>query len=527
MSRGAVEGNSTSLCPDPQEQALMDSHLYMNELGLTPFPGFQLRGDTLQDKEQECSVEHALVDAGRRDEIEQTGGTGGEVGAEISGVPRTGFDEVNAEATGTVDDMNDSYDPLFDSTIPELDLAFSRKRSAEELPENPSEKRQRQHPVSPDQTPPSLTTNTTHESHASFFDAFDSLFGGGIELPLVLPDEPLPDFREIPQAPSSPHRTSECTKEGFSLDEQDILATTTREFLQVRKEPVYKSPYPVSGGPLGYLPSNPALHVTCVAVGDKKMLNEIQSLRAQLYRTTRERDQYKKSLLQYAELDGSGKSPEQLLREENAMLRRVSTRHQSRVDEYKKEAAAWRNKLHEVSTLYNNLLYEIEVTKRLPAISLVPAEYEPHQPGQQSVPLPSMQSTGAGNSQPFGSSTQQSGQQIDAATIDLTPEPSFSQTSRNCMAAQITNAYNHPSDPPARQPEQTPEAIMIDLTEEDEALPTPPPEPEGATLKSLRSKKYGWLQAENGTSKTTQICTSPRTEDDELAVAMEEELSRT
>lgn len=520
MSRGAVEGNSTSLRPDPQEQALMDSHLYMNELGLTPFPGFQLRGDSLQDKEQECFVEHALVDAGRRGEIDQTDG---EVVAEISGVPWTRLDEINAEANATVNDMNDSYDPLFDSTVPELDFVFSRKRSAEELSEIPSEKRQRQHTESPDQTP-SLTTNSTHESHASFFDTFDSLFGGGIELPLVLSDEPLPDFREIPQAPSSLHRTSECTREGFSLDEQDILATTTHEFLQVRKEPEYKSPYPVSGGPLGYLPSNPALHVTCVAVGDEKMLNEIQSLRAQLYRTTRERDQYKKSLSQYAELDGSGKSPEQLLREENAMLRRVSTRHQSRVEEYKKEAAAWRNKLHEVSTLYNNLLYEIEVTKRLPAISLVPAEYKPHQYGQQSVPLSSMQNAGAGNSQPAGSPTRPLGQQIDAVTIDLTPESSFPQTSTNYMPAQVTNAYNQPSGPPARQPKQTPETIMIDLTEEDEPLPTPPPEPEGATLKSLRSKKYGWL---NDTSKSTQICTSPRFEDDELAVTIEEESSRT
>ncbi|KAL4751477.1 hypothetical protein BDW72DRAFT_173453 [Aspergillus terricola var. indicus] len=499
MSRGAVEGNSTSLHPDPQEQDLMDSHLYMNELGLTPFPGFQLRGDTLQDKEQEFSVEHALVDAGRRDEIEQTGGV---VGADISSVPRTGLDEINAEANDTVNDMSDSYDPLFDSTIPELDLAFSRKRSAEVLPEIWSEKRQRQrqHPESPDQTP-SLTTNSTHESHASFFDTFDSLFGGGIELPFVLPGEPLPDFKEIPQALSSLHGTSEYTKEGFSLNEQDILATTTREFLQVRKEPVYKSPYPVSGGPLGYLPSNPALHVTCVAVGDEKMLNEIQSLRAQLYRTTRERDQYKKSLLQYAELDGSGKSPEQLLREENAMLRRVSTRHQSRVDEYKKEAAAWRNRLHEVSTLYNNLLYEIEVTKRLPAI-LIPTEYKPHQPGQQSVPPPSMQCAGASNTQPSGFPRQQPGQQIDAVATVLTPE-SFPPTSRDCVPAQVTKAYNHPSGPPAREPQQTPEAIMIDLTEEDEALPTPPPEPEGATLKSLRSKKYGWLQSENDAFKTT------------------------
>ncbi|KAL4999578.1 hypothetical protein BDV10DRAFT_164570 [Aspergillus recurvatus] len=478
MNRGMVEGNFTSLRPDPQEQALMDfSHLHMNDLGLTPFPGFQLRGEALQDKEQDCFGELGLVDVGRRDVIEQIGGEAC-IGAEISGVPQTGLDKINAQAIGTVDDSNDLHDPLFDSTIPELDTAFSRKRSAEELQEFPPEKRQRQHPESPDQTP-SLTTNSTYESPASFFDTFDSLFGGGIEPPFVLPDEPLPDFEEISQAPSSPHRTSESTKEGFALDEQDILAITTREFLHVRKEPEYASPYPISGGPLGYLPSNPAIHVKCVAVGEDKMHNEIQSLRAQLYQTTRERDQYKKSLLHYAELDGSGKSPEQLLREENAMLRRVSTRHRSRVDEYKKEAAAWRNKLREVSTLYNNLLYEIEVTKRLPAISLAPAGYKPLQPGQQPE------------------------QRTEAVTIDLAPESSFPQTSRTCMPAQVAKACNHPADPPTQQPVQPPEAITIDLTEEDETPPTLPSEPESATLKSLRSKKYGWLQAENDASNPT------------------------
>ncbi|KAL6236448.1 hypothetical protein BDW75DRAFT_206835 [Aspergillus navahoensis] len=523
MNRGVVEGNSTSLRPDPQEQALMDfSHLHMNDLGLTPFPGFQLRGDTLQDKEQDRFGEHRLVDVGRRDVIEQTGGEAC-VCAEISGIPQTGLNEINAQANGTVDNPYDSYDPLFDSTIPELDTAFSCKRSAEELQELPPEKRQRQHTESPDQTP-SMTTNSTHESPASIFDTFDSLFGGGIELPFVLSDEPLPDF-EISQAPSSPHRTSELTKEGFALDEQDILATTTREFLRVRKEPEYASPYPVSGGPLGYLPSNPAIHVKCVAVGDDKMLNEIRSLRVQLCQTTRERDQYKRSLLQYAELDGSGKSPEQLLREENAMLRRVSTRHRSRVDEYKKEAAAWRNRLREVSTLYNNLLYEIEVTKRLPAISFVPAGYKPQQPEQQPVSLLSMQNRGVGKSQPSGPPAQQFEQRTAAVTIDLAPESSSPQTSRTCMPALVANACNHPADPPTQQPEQPPEAITIDLTEEDETLSTPP-EPGSATLESLRSKKYGWLQGENDASKSSRTCTSPRIENNELHL-MEDGLSRT
>ncbi|RDW76277.1 uncharacterized protein DSM5745_06269 [Aspergillus mulundensis] len=553
MNRDVVEGNSTSLSPNPQEPALMDaSHLHMNDLGLTPFPGFQLRGNTLQDQEQSCRDEHEHFGTGYRDDIQPTRGEGS-ISAEILGIPTPqtdleGFDAlVNNKA-----DSDDLFDPLFDSTIPELDDVFSRKRSAEELQESPPEKRQRQQTNPLDETP-SLTPDSTHESSASFFDTFDSMFCGPFELPLVLPDEPLFDL-EIPQPPFSPPRISESTREGFSLDEQDILSNTTREFLKMRKEPEYVSPYPVSGGPLGYLPSSPTIHVKCVAVGDEKANDEIRKLRAQLYRTTRERDQYKKSLSEYTKLDGTGKSPEQLLREENSSLRRVSTRHQARVEEYKQEASEWRTKLHNVSVLYNNLLYEIGVEKRLPSITSIPAGYKPPRktaviqppqapvimqdvagkcwafgPPTQQLEEPLVQSAGASNSQPFGRTIKQPMQEPRCVTIDLTPEPLSPQIS---VPEQATDAGNiHTSDPQPQQHElharQQLTAITIDLTEEDEAPPTPPPVSEHATLRSLRSKKYDWLQAGNDMVENSQVCTFSMVEDDELARMMEEELSRT
>ncbi|KAL4905753.1 hypothetical protein BDW74DRAFT_12547 [Aspergillus multicolor] len=517
MNRDVVEGNFTSLSPSPQERALMDvSHLPMNDLGLTPFPGFQLRGNTLQDQEQSCRDEHEYVSTSYRDDIQRPGDEA--IISAILGIPapQTDLDRFDALVAHKAD-SDDLLDPLFDSTIPELDDVFSRKRSAEEAQEFPPEKRQRQHTNPLDETP-SLTPDSTHESSASFFDNFDRMFGGAFEVPLVLPDEHLFDI-EIPQPPFSPPRISESTREGFSLDEQDILSNTTREILKVKKEPEYVSPYPISGGPLGYLPSNPTIHVKCVAVGDDKAIDEIGKLRALLYRTTRERDQYKRSLEQYTKLDGTGKSPEQLLREENSSLRRVSTRHQARVEEYKQEASEWRNKLHNVSVLYNDLLYEIGVEKRLPSVASIPAGYKPRKSAmiQPQAPVivqdvagnceplgspaqqpeePVVQSAGASNGQPFDRSITQPMQQPRAVTIDLTPEPLSPQIS---VPGQATDAGNiHISDPQAQQPELQPgqqtKAITIDLTEEDEAPPTPPPDSERATLRSLRSKKYGWLQ---------------------------------
>ncbi|KAL4781545.1 hypothetical protein BJX76DRAFT_14016 [Aspergillus varians] len=507
MNRDVVEGNPTSLrpstrFPDPQESlALMDlSHLHMNDLGLTPSPGFQLGGKSLQDKEHE-----AVDTAGDCTSIERKG-------------KETGYEGSEGQPSDTIDCCDDSYDPLFDSTVPELDFFFSRKRTAEELPGFPPDfpPEKRQHLESADETP-SLTTESTHESPASFFDTFDNLFGGGFHLPLELPHEPLPDFEEpTPQPALSPPRISESTRNRFFLNEQDILANITSEILQVGKQPEYTSPYPAPGGPLGYLPSTPAIHVKCVAVGDERKDTQILNLRAELAQLTRERDEYKNAS-QCAKTNDAGKTPEQLLREENAMLRRVSSRHQTRVEDYKKEAAEWKNQLHVVSTLYNNLLYEIRVEKRVPFVASIPAGYK----------RPRL--SASVQEQIVGHLALQNGGYAPAPL----PSPQISVQSVQSVPGTRDNSQ-HP-EPTAQQycPEKQTQAVTIDLTEENDDPPSLPPseaEPCTTTLQSLRSKKYDWLQARKPPPESPQSHGFPSTDDGDgdgdLALLMEQELSR-
>lgn len=493
MNRDVVEGNSTSLrssarFPDPQESlALMDTpSLHVNDLGLTPSPGLQLRENSVQDEKHDCfDIEHEPADAAATtDGIDQKG-------------KETGLEGFETQQNNTIDLGQDLSDPLFDSTIPELDSLFSRKRTAEEPQEFLPEKRQQlEYPETP-----SLTTDSGLQSPASFFDTFDNLFGSGVDLPLVLPHDPIPDFEEdTVEPPLDTPGVSESTKERFFLDEQDILSTTTHEIFQVGKQPEYTSPYLVTGGPLGYIPSSPAMHVKCVAVGKEKQDHEILSLQTQLSQITRERDQYKKSLLQYTKLDDNGKVPEQVLREENAMIRRVSSRHQARVEKYKKEAADWRGKLHLVSTLYNALLYEIQVEKRVPTVGSIPAGYK--RPRKSVSVL----------------------EQIIGHAAVPSPHP------QNPVHSQFDKPLNgnvQPSAPATQQiihSKQQPQAVTIDLTEENEAPAAQPPSEEErrAALKSLQSKKYNWLQAGKDAGENTVSSI----DDDELALMMEEELSR-
>ncbi|OJI97636.1 hypothetical protein ASPVEDRAFT_302151 [Aspergillus versicolor CBS 583.65] len=494
MNRDVVEGNSTSLrssarFPAPQESlALMDTpSLHVNDLGLTPSPGLQLRENSVQDEKHDCfDNEHEPADAAvATDGIEQRDK---ETGLE-------GFETQN----NTIDLGQDLFDPLFDSTIPELGSLFSRKRTAEESQEFLPEKRQQlEYPETP-----SLTTDSELQSPASFFDTFDNLFGSGVDLPLVLPHNPIPDFEDDTVEPplgtprTSTPGVSESTKGRFFLNEQDILSTTTREIFQVGKQPEYTSPYPAIGGPLGYIPSSPGMHVKCVAVGKEKQDHEILSLQTKLSQITRERDQYKRSLLQYTKLDHNGKVPEQVLREENAMIRRVSSRHQARVEKYKKEAADWRGKLHAVSTLYNALLYEIQVEKRVPTVDSIPAGYK----------RPRM-----------------SASVLDQIIGHAAVPPPRPQNPVHLQSDKTLNGNIQPSAPATQQ--NSHRAVTIDLTEENEAPAAQPPSEEErrAALKSLQSKKYNWLEAGNGKDAAENTVSS--IDDDELALMMEEELSR-
>lgn len=485
MSGDVAEGNSTSL-KSPQEQALADSsRTQKDDLGLTLSPGYQLWDNFLQNQELSFE-ERALID----NAVSQHG-----VEASDNYIYTSpAFEEHDTQANNTTD-LNTPHKTLSLLNPPPLESSSSRKRTAENSQEPEPEKRQR---LGSSAETPSFTTDPTIETPASFIDTFDNLFGNGSDVPLIFPDDPLPEFENFeavfPHSPTPPD-PSESTKERFTIEGQDVISTTTRECLQINNQPQYDSPYPVTGGPLGYLPSAPSIHVKCVAVGSSKQDDAISQLRSQVADLTRERNQYKASLAQYTTWDGTGQSPEQKLRNELATLRRVSTGHKKRAEEFKKQAAHWESQLGHVSTLHNQLVWDIATKRELPLTAPVPANFE----------RPELTNA-----------------QREQTSYVVLPRDGRAPSKSTLSGINQTPA----SDPPA-QPSQPP--ITIDLTEEIEvnASPPAPVEPVQPTaLEQLRQKKYHWLEAGRDTATSTHSNNPEPVDDDGLACMMEEELAR-
>ncbi|OJJ74022.1 hypothetical protein ASPBRDRAFT_194910 [Aspergillus brasiliensis CBS 101740] len=261
---------------------------------------------------------------------------------------------------------------------------------------------------------------------------------------------------------------SEITKERFSLDHQEIVDSTNREALQrVFAEPEYVSPYPVYGGPLGYMPSAPNIHVRCIEVSDDRTNLRLATLRNKVQQLTLERNKYKQEWALASDMTAvdpaTGKTKQQTLLEQNAMLRRVCSRHQQRVEQYKQETIEWKNKLHDLGTIYNNLLYDIH-QKQMPAVAPIPNGYKPPR-----------------------------ARQANSSAASLPPSTSHPQS-----ITSTPNAYAGNSEEP----------ITIDLTEETgddvsaAANPTPEEQEESqrraGMLQSLRNKKYSWLGGPDG-----------------------------
>ncbi|PYI21953.1 hypothetical protein BO99DRAFT_326962, partial [Aspergillus violaceofuscus CBS 115571] len=423
-------------------------------------------------------------------------------------------DSPTAPPTETAEDL---YDPLFDSEIMlnELDAAFdSNKRTGAEAFEEPdlwqqASKRQAiesirdEITIPPDKTPslssldsalqPDQTGTGPHtpldpdqeSTPAALFEAFGSSFEDSpFDVPMDLSYDGLPDFdfHELSQelasvkmptavniAPEDTASISAITKERFSIDDQDLIDCTSREILQrVHEEPPYVSPYPTYAGPLGYLPSAPNVHVQYIEVAEDKANFRLTSLRNRVQQLSVERHKLRTKLDHLTEMSTidrrTGKTHYELLREQNAMLRRVCTQHQNRVERYKKEADEWKSKLYDLGTVYNNLLYEIQVQKQTPAVAGIPNGYKPPQNIQ---PAPNQQVIAP----------------VPGASLHRPIAPS----------------------PPKREP------VTIDLTADDPAdtaSPTPAEKQRQAEmLQSLRSKKYAWLTDADAVDRHS---TSPR-----------------
>ena len=471
-------------------------------------------------------------------------------------------------STGTVQALFDPlFDS--EAVLRELDAAFaSRKRAGDEaFPEldmwGPPEKRrlvelQQDHYVpSPGETPSLSSPNSSHQpeqggtaphtpgierlpSPNPLFDSLDALFEDpGFNIPLIPDNELSPDFELEPplaqgdqishepsnhepadsiendqhplelHADSMPKEpsVSDLTKDRFSLDSSDLASNTSREILQrIHQEPEYTSPYPEYGGPLGYLPSAPNIHVRYIEVAEDRMNYRLSSLKDRVYHLTCERNKYKNAWFQWTTIDPvTGKTREQLLREENAMLRRVSSQHQNRVEQYKREAAEWKNRLHELGTIYNNLLYEIHVQKQVPAVAPIPDSYKPPRASQaRGQPL-------TPNSHPVTPAPSGDMQHVRQGSQSLPPQGMPLGASGIHENQQSTSsATEHGST-----------SVTIDLTDEMENKSAPPePATEGdqrrmEMLQSLRNKRYGWLEAgQTGHDFRTSSSQSPRPQQD-------------
>ncbi|KAB8072289.1 hypothetical protein BDV29DRAFT_177725 [Aspergillus leporis] len=378
------------------------------------------------------------------------------------------------------------------------------------------------------------------QSPNSLFDSLDALFEDpDFHVPLLHDDELPPNFElELPLAQSdqSGHglveqnpadsvdtyehvlklpdlpqdltlaepSVSEVTKQRFSLDPQDLVSNASREVLQrVPQEPEYTSPYPVYGGPLGYVPSAPGIHVKCIEVAEDRINYRLSHLKDRVYQLTCERNKYKNAWFQWTTIDPStGKTKEQLLREENAMLRRVSTQHQNRVEQYKQEATEWKNRLHELGTIYNNLLYEIHVQRQMPAVAPIPDSYKPPRTSQASRG-PSLTPNPAPVA-PISSIVSQAMSQYHSNALDMPLDRQGSQPlSSQCMSATSPSVSGTYEDPQSvgSQLALRPTPVTIDLTDEAENKSVSS-EPSAGTqrrmemLQSLRNKRYGWLESE-------------------------------
>lgn len=418
------------------------------------------------------------------------------------------------------DDSNNAteelYDPLFDSelVLQEIDAVLQRKRNGDEaFPEDcvswdQSRKRQATEmsqystTESPDKTPsllsldsgqpeqggtgPHTPSDVEKQQSDAVFDSIDLLFEDPSgDFPLDIPDGDVSfnfdiqgagngeggkedmsaTFSVFDQSFDLPS-VSEITKERFSLDHQDIVDSTNREALQrVFAEPEYVSPYPLYGGPLGYIPSAPNIHVRCIEVSDDRTNLRLATLRNKVQQLTLERNKYKQEWALASDLTAmdpaTGKTKQQTLLEQNAMLRRVCSRHQQRVEQYKQEAIEWKNKLHDLGTIYNNLLYEIQVQKQMPAVAPIPTGYKPPRARQASSNATSLQPS---TSQPQSMASTPNASVGEPITIDLTEE-----TGDDGSAA---------ANPTPEEQEERQRRVEM--------------------LQSLRNKKYSWLGDADG-----------------------------
>ncbi|GAD96662.1 hypothetical protein PAAG_03127 [Paecilomyces variotii No. 5] len=271
---------------------------------------------------------------------------------------------------------------------------------------------------------------------------------------------------------------SEDTKRRFCLRTDDLEAAKTRELFQsFGQPPSYLSPYPRYGGPLGYLPSTPNVHLRCIQVTSEKVHDQMLNYRRKIQGLTNDRNRYLNLWETWNTLDpATGKSREQLIKEENRQIKREFERQASQIAELREESERWRACYSSLSTTYNQLLYDIYMRNQAGARDNLPTVAPPPQDlqlQQSSLPTPGPQMA-----------EKQGEQQGGAIGVDFRAPPS-----------------------PSITPVSMPTPVTIDLTFDEsdagcQSRNTSPHSQQGGETggqlrQSFQKKTYNWLGDRN------------------------------
>lgn len=174
----------------------------------------------------------------------------------------------------------------------------------------------------------------------------------------------------------------------FRLRKEDILATQHREiFRHVPKPEVYISPYPKYRGPLGYFPSAPATHARCIEVAPDDVAVRLEEYRRNLQKVRSERSKYRTVWAEWKTVDPTtGKSKEQMLKEEPFRLKRALLAQERKTEEFRKQAEDWRGQYNNLAIAYNGLVQHLHMLQSAQIL-----RHPAHLPPGHPTPVPSPQ----------------------------------------------------------------------------------------------------------------------------------------
>ncbi|KAF3480263.1 uncharacterized protein GIQ15_05610 [Arthroderma uncinatum] len=181
------------------------------------------------------------------------------------------------------------------------------------------------------------------------------------ESPIPLEEPPV---REAPvterQLPAS---ASELLRTNNNVKNQDLINYAHREiFTMPCNAQKYISPYPRMGGPLGYFPSTPTVHVKSVEVAEDTIVDRMNQYRKLLSNLRYDRNKYLWLSKEWTAVDSrTGKTKAQEIKEECSALKRLVALKEKRATDAMTEAEFWRNKYQSLAVTYGNLASQHKV----------------------------------------------------------------------------------------------------------------------------------------------------------------------